>query len=176
MMAVSSLLEHMEHEASFPPTNHDQAVVTGRRYQFAIQCYNNAIGALVTRMKQSDSAGDIALVTCVLFICVEFLQGDEAEALALCLQGSKVLQSVPNTSCGLNTAHISRRQMTSSVIMEDVSPIFIRLGILSTLFGQPIETGLPLNVLREPPPPECSFAFQSLSEAGDELYNLMDIC
>lgn len=176
IMAVGSLFEHMEHEASFHPTNHSQAVVTGRRYQFAIQCYNKAISALMRRMEQGDSAGDIALLTCVLFICVEFLQGNEVEALALCLKGSKMLQSVPNTNYDLGTAPIPQWQMKSSVIMEDVSPTFIRLGILSTLFGQPIETGTPLNVLVEPPPPELSFSFRSLSEARDELYNLIETC
>jgi hypothetical protein len=33
-----------------------------------------------------------------------------------------------------------QREMKSSVTMEDVSPSLIRLGILSALFGQPIET------------------------------------
>jgi hypothetical protein len=43
------------------------------------------------RLEQRDSCEDIALLTCVLFICVEFLQGNEAEALALYAKGSKVL-------------------------------------------------------------------------------------
>jgi hypothetical protein len=174
IMAVGSLFEHMHHKMPGSPTKDNQAVVTGRRYQFAIQCYNKAISALMQRMEQRDSAEEIALLTCVLFICVEFLQGNEAEALTLCVQGSKVLHSVPNTDCELGFAQTSQGKGKIGMIIEDVSPIFTRLGILSSLFGQPIQTTSPDMLLTEPTPPELSFSFHALAEARDALYDLME--
>jgi tetratricopeptide (TPR) repeat protein len=176
IMAVGSLFEHMQHEASGSPANDGQALFTGRRYQFAIQCYNKAISALMKRLEQCDSCEDIALLTCILFICVEFLQGNEVEALALCAKGSKVLQSVPNRECRLGTAEIAQRKSNISMVMEDVNPIFTRLAILSNLFGQPIETTRPVLVSTEPLPPELSFSLHGLMEARDALYNLIDMC
>jgi hypothetical protein len=176
IMAVGPLFEYMQHEASSSPTKDTEAVVSGRRYQFAIQCYNKAITALMRRMEQDDSAEDIALLTCVLFICIEFLQGNEAEALALYIKGSKVLHSVPNMNCELGPAQVSQRIGKSSMIMKDVSPIFTRLEILSSLFGQSTETSTTMTVLTEPPPPELSFKFQALAEARDALYNVMQTC
>lgn len=175
-MAVGSLFEHIQQEVPGSPKKDNQAVVSGRRYQFAIKCYNKAISALMRRIEQQDSAEDIALLTCVLFICVEFLQGNEAEALALCVKGSKVLHSVPKTNCELSSVYTSEREGNLGMILEDVSPIFTRLSILSCLFGQPVEATMPATVLTERPPPELSFSFHTLSEARDALYNLMEIC
>lgn len=175
-MAVGSLFEHMEHEASFSVANDSQAVAGGRRYQFGIQCYNKAISALLRRMEQDDQAAPIALLTCVLFVCVEFLQGNEAEALSLCVNGTKVLQSVPRAKDGLAHAQLSWRHSLLAVIMEDVSPIFTRLGILSTLFGQPMEKGMPPTVLTDMPPPELPSSLHTLADARDALYHLMEKC
>ena len=100
----------------------------------------------------------------------------KAEALALCVKGSKVLKSMPYANCDIGPVRALQRKGRNDVTMEDVFPIFTRLGILSTLFGQPIETGTPLTVLIEAAPPELSFSFRALTEARDALYNLMDTC
>jgi hypothetical protein len=76
-------------EASGSLENDGQALITGRSTKFAIQCHDKSISASVKRLEQCDSCEDIVLLTCVLFICVEFLQGNEAEALALCVKGMK---------------------------------------------------------------------------------------
>jgi hypothetical protein len=135
-----------------------------------------AVSALMKRLEQRDSCEDIVLLTCVLFICVKFLQGNETEALALCTKGSKVLQSVPNPECRLGTTEIAWRESNISMVMEDINPIFTRPAILSNLFGQPIETTRHALVLTEPPQPELSFSFHGLTEARDALYNPMDMC
>ena len=62
IMAVGSLFEHIQQEMPGSPKKDNQAVVSGRRYQFAIKCYNKAISALMRRMEQQDSAEDIALL------------------------------------------------------------------------------------------------------------------
>jgi hypothetical protein len=49
------------------------------------------------------------------------------------------------------------------------------VGILSSLFGQLIETIRPALVLTELPLTELSFSFHGLAEARDALYNLMDM-
>jgi hypothetical protein len=92
----------------------------------------------VKRLEQRDSCEDIVLLTCVLFICVEFLQGNEAEALALCAKGMK--------STAKCAEHGVQRKRNISTVIEDIDPIFTRLGILSSLFGQPIETVRPALV------------------------------
>ena len=176
IMAVGSLFEHVQYQESEPPTKDSRTIVTGRRYQFAIQCYNKAIAALMKRLEQQDSSEEVALLTCILFICVEFLQGNEAEALALCVKGSKVLHSMQPTDGESDSTPVLQRKGGSGMIVDDIVPIFTRLGILSTLFGQPIDTNTPALQLADPPPPELSYSFPSLAEARIALYDLMEKC
>ena len=179
MMAVGSLFEHMQYQGpTGSPTKDSQAIVTGQRYRFAIQCYNRAIAALMKRLAQDDSSEDIALLTCILFICVEFLQGNEAEALALCVKGSHVLHSVQLADCDSDRRSTPLPQFSdkSTMIAEDLVPIFTRLGILSALFGQPIDIATSLLTLTDSPPTELSYSFSDLAEARTALYTLMEAC
>ena len=179
IMAVGSLFEHMQYQGSDSPTKDSQAAVTGRRYQFAIQCYNKAIAALIKRLELQDSSEDIALLTCVLFIYVEFLQGNDAEALALCVKGSKVLhnmQSAVSSSPGSTSQPLALLSDRSGIIAVAIVPIFTRLEILSFLFEQPIETPTHPLKLTDATPPELDYSFTTLAEARIALYELMETC
>ena len=57
---------------------------------------------------------------------------------------------VPNTECELSTTEIVQRKCNISTAMEDIDSILTRLGILSSLFGQPIETIRPALVKASP--------------------------
>lgn len=116
---------------------------------FAVRHYNSAI-------KQVKSASDeqTVLVLCVLFICIEYLQGDFDAALQHCRHGIMILNSSsrPAWAC------------------QYLVPIFRRLSIIPLLFGGASPSLLPPLVGFETPlPPK----FNDTREAQTAIDDLM---
>ena len=144
--------------------------------QFAIQCYNKAINATRRRIDEENSVGEVPLLTCTLFVCIEFLQGNETAALSLCNQGSTMLRTLPECSSNSPSENDQSVSSRSAVIREHYKPIFDRMKVLSALFGQPQEDG-PLRSSSSSMPlsaPNTATSIQTLAEARVLLYALMD--
>ncbi|KAF5665065.1 hypothetical protein FHETE_6812 [Fusarium heterosporum] len=116
---------------------------------FAVRHYNSAI-----KLVKSASDEQTVLVLCVLFICIEYLQGDFDAALQHCRHGIIILNSS------------SRPKW----VCEYLVPIFRRLSIIPLLFGGARPAHLPSLVGFETPlPPK----FNNTREAQTAIDDLM---
>ncbi|RAL13946.1 Zn(II)2Cys6 transcription factor domain-containing protein [Aspergillus homomorphus CBS 101889] len=92
----------------------------------ALAWYSRSVSAMRQRIERGQVDLFVGLMTCVLFICVETLQGREKEALQLFSQGLQLI-------------HALRAQIASgmvpaarAILFEDaIVPIFIRLAVVS---------------------------------------------
>ena len=140
-------------------------------HRFAIQCYSKAIAATRIRISSVDSAGEVEvpLLTCVLFTCIEFLQGNTTKALSLCNQGRTMIQSLPESCCNSfeKTPRLSSRL---SIIKEYCKPILGRLNALSAIFGCFFclsSSSIPISA------PNSASSIQTVADARVVLYALM---
>ena len=94
----------------------------------AIAQYNKAIMHLSNRLSSSDASIEVALLACILFVCVEFLRGDSNPAVNHFKSGMGIaMSSLTNKAASGNA--------TSQRIREQILPFFNRIELLSTLFG-----------------------------------------
>lgn len=108
--------------------------------QFALQHYNRAIQKL--RQVQYEP---IILLACLLFACIEILQGNKEQAILHCRYGLAILGSVHNTALWAR---------------EHVRPTLKRLGALPLFFGTIVPGSCSIT---STPIPK---AFTSLEEAN----------
>ncbi|OBR02725.1 C6 zinc finger domain protein [Colletotrichum higginsianum IMI 349063] len=142
VLAISSLYEDF----------HDGARVTRQKpgNDFALRHY----GAAIQRIKSAEDE-QLVLLVCILFICVEYLQGDVEAALRHCKHGIVILNRV---GC-------------SSWAREHILPIFRRLSFVSFYLGAkpPPDAAVPgLIGFEVPLPPE----FESVAEAQSAIDDL----
>lgn len=92
---------------------------------FTLQQYNKAIACLLDQMKKHTAKPLASLLTCVLFVCIEFLQGKYKESLIHLEQGQQLLIRLdqrpnnPEMEC----------------IVRYIVPLYTRLSLASFLFG-----------------------------------------
>lgn len=140
--------------------NHDSHL------KLALGSYNKAIKHLTTQMRQ-EKLELIALLTCILFICVEFLQDNVNQALTLVHQGCAIIRAQDRRSDKNGGDHKFRSQQI--IIDHQLLPMFTRLTVLSALCGRP--AAFTIHVDSEL---EASMMFDDLKGARSSLYSLMD--
>ena len=162
LVAIGALNERLR-----SPT--EDALISSKDDQslkLALNSYNKAIKHLTMQMQKRNS-DLIALLTCILFICIEFLQENITEALTLVHQGCAILRTQQKPS---NEEHGDQKSPTQQVMIEhQVLPMFNRLTVLSALCGRPAT----LIVPSEPAPDAC-LPFIDLRGARASLYLLMN--
>lgn len=124
IIALSSLYERPPvHEA--PPVQllNEPASVQLPYHREALGWYSRSMSALQSRIDNGGADLTISLISCVLFIAIELLQGNRQAALDLSLQGSKMMASVV-TDGPLDHGNVGNRGFLISVIQ----PIFRRLS------------------------------------------------
>jgi hypothetical protein len=150
------------------PSTAEEIVTNGQdpNLKLALSSYNKAIKYLTRQMQQTDS-DLIALLTCVLFICVEFLQDNITQALTLVHQGCAIIQAQERTPEGKKIDRISQSQQI--LVDHQVMPMFTRLSVLSALCGRPVVLKIP-----EESEQEESLSFIDLRGARSSLFTLMN--
>ncbi|KAK6443461.1 hypothetical protein LTR95_000288 [Oleoguttula sp. CCFEE 5521] len=137
--------------------------VEGQDDPFALIHYNKAITHLAQRMQRSDTATDIALLSCVLFVCIEMLRGEHGPAMEHFKAGMHIAlgasQQKPTTP--YNQMRSTRKQ---------VMPFFYRLELLAMLTGQESQWEYPFEAMAVVPD-----TFETLLEARDSLVHLMNL-
>ncbi|PYI29913.1 hypothetical protein BP00DRAFT_496266 [Aspergillus indologenus CBS 114.80] len=128
----------------------------------ALAWYSRSVSAIRQRIERGQIDIFVGLITCVLFICIETLQGREKEALQLFAQGLQLIQAL--------RAQVSSGMIPPSkaVLLEDVIvPIFIRLGVIA--FS---DSASRMGCLLRARTPVWSAEFGSLRCAREALTNL----
>lgn len=99
---------------------------TGNTVQsFTLQQYNKAIACLLDQMNNHFTKPLTSLLTCVLFVCIEFLQGKYKESLIHLEQGRQLLMRLDQRS----------NNPEMECIVRYLVPLYTRLSLASFLFG-----------------------------------------
>jgi len=131
---------------------------------FAMVQYNKAISHLARRLRDPEAATEVALLACILFICIEFLRGDVEPAIKHFKSGMGIaMASISNSGS-------TRAILTLERITESMLPFFNRLELLSMLFGQDSVWEYPTRL--EQAVPE---RFHNVTEARDSIVHLMNL-
>ncbi|KAJ9298315.1 transcriptional regulator family: Fungal Specific TF [Paecilomyces variotii] len=162
VIAISCLYEH-------PPFSHAPPVapalkppVTDPNHRLALSWYSRALSNVRSQLqKRGDMDPAVALLSCVLFICIEFLQENIIEALQLYQQRLQLISS-------FSPAMISALWETKTLFTDVIVPLFYRLGTLSIFYGHDLPADWPIIW-----PHRTTISFQSLPDARAALYSLV---
>lgn len=127
---------------------------------FALQQYNRAITRLLDQMNNPLTKPLASLLTCVLFVCIEYMQGKDKESLIHLEQGRQLLARLDQRS--------SEPEM--DCIVRHIVPLYTRLSLTSFLFGgSPIPIPDSLKSLMEIPD-----TFQSMDNLRHCMHEFME--
>ena len=128
--------------------------------QFALNQYNKAIMHLSKRLN-TESSTEVALLACILFVCIEFLRGDAEPAVKHFKSGMGIALST------LSSSESKHARATVERIREHMLPFFNRIELLSTLFGNDASWDYPIELLDAVPD-----TFRNMREARDSIVHL----
>jgi hypothetical protein len=159
ILAVSSLHESMVQAATMTPCANSED-----RSSFALYQYNRAIACLLDQMRTVDARPLVPLLTCVLFVCIEFMQSKERPSVLHLTQGGQIL------------SQLARKASTSNpeidLIKQHLVPMYTRLSLTLLMFGgEAAAIPTPLKTLTEVP-----VVFETLDEVRYLLYDFMHEC
>jgi hypothetical protein len=126
--------------------------------------YNKAVECLVKRISQPSYSPEIGLVSCMLFICIEFLRGNFETAMAHFNSGLNIMSALKRTQIPS-----SAQRIRFSMIEELIKPMFIRMIATGVIYGLATEQVLrtfdnPLEIQERP--------FVSVIEAQSSLHRI----
>ncbi|KAL4740270.1 hypothetical protein BDV11DRAFT_101284 [Aspergillus similis] len=152
IISISSLFE------SYKPSN------PVRKYQDALGWYSRSVSAVRQQIERGCADVFMGLISCVLFICIEALQGGTQEALRLYSQGTQLILALrEQTASGI--VPTTKR----SLLEETIVPIFARLSVLANT-----ESKATVNVLLRGADRLLApgFVFPSLKAAREAIFVL----
>lgn len=153
VLAVSSLHEGLVVGFSEGSLSHSPQ-------SFALHQYNKAIARLLDQMNNPLTKPLASLLTCVLFVCIEYLQGKEKESLIHLEQGRQLLTRLNQRSNDPDMEYIVRH----------VVPLYTRLSLTSFLFGgSPVPIPDALKPQRDIP-----VTFESLDSMRHTMHEFME--
>ncbi|KAJ5332805.1 uncharacterized protein N7506_006588 [Penicillium brevicompactum] len=127
VIAISSLFEYPEQSSHFTflgTGRNDDALNQAQKE--ALTWYSRSISGVHSQIDRGIADPYIALVSCVLFICVETIQGRMEEALKLLQQGFSLIQDLRLRAC---QTFIS---FTKVALLENtIIPLFLRLNTIA---------------------------------------------
>ena len=129
VLAFSSFHETREkvHFSSFP----DHSVSNHQEYQdeFALQNYTRAVSLLRQELSKRQQSKTVALVSCILFVCIEFLRGNNDSAIAHLRCGLSILRLQPD--------HVGDADTPTDIPDPSIPPQFARLSLVQSMYDQP---------------------------------------
>ncbi|KAF2132926.1 hypothetical protein P153DRAFT_382549 [Dothidotthia symphoricarpi CBS 119687] len=137
--------------------------------------YNKAIRYLVHRMVQPSYTPEVGLVTCILFVCIEYLQADSHTAFAHVRNGLKIVSELrQNHKAGSLTHKAGLTQNSSSMPMDMIEKILVPIltqGLVSAfVYGVNVEAEFAF--LETPPQHLKMYRFTSVREALSSYWDL----
>ncbi|KAK0660587.1 putative transcriptional regulatory protein C15D4.02 [Lasiodiplodia hormozganensis] len=170
VIAISSAHEQWDVEAR------GLEVSDGSRGRFTLRQYNKAIARLSEQASGAPQPSRTLLLTCVLFVCLEFLRGDTNMAMTHTLNGLNILRAWQADVAKQKLKGFSDYQKKEEeFVNENLTPIFCRLSVISTLLGKPtpIVRSKPPSMDGSEPLPG-GFSFGTLNEARDALIDIQN--
>jgi hypothetical protein len=168
VFALGSLFRHASN--TYGPV--DKGKCACENCQSALHSYNKSITLLSKRIVENDSLL-VALIACVLFICLESLQGNAEQALNLIHKGCAIVSNYGGTSDKLITSVNTTTTKLENRIDKRLIQMFTRLQLLSSLHGRPIAQGesAPKRDVRTA---TTGYVFTDWTDARSTLYTIME--
>lgn len=137
--------------------------------------YNKAVRHLVERMAEPSYSPEIGLVTCVLFVCIEFLRADIQTAFTHLRSGLKIISELrqrhhTDSPRQLPGAIQNGSTAPMDMIEDKLMPMFIRGMASALMFGLKVEDDF--AILCPPPQSFQSRRFTSIREAQSSYHEL----
>ncbi|KAL2841678.1 hypothetical protein BJY01DRAFT_7590 [Aspergillus pseudoustus] len=133
VVALSTLYEHPLHLGSRPTYQIDETdrvpFPHSRSHREALTWYSRSLHKIRNQIGQGVAEHTVALVSCVLFLCIEILQGNVKAALSLYHRGAQLLLSAglsPVSWVRKAVTPVLLRVATSAVIINGVEPVLDR--------------------------------------------------
>ncbi|TLD32831.1 hypothetical protein PspLS_00399, partial [Pyricularia sp. CBS 133598] len=168
VLAVSSLHEHLAYKRGHltlqntGSTTAEQHIHSEPQHSFALHQYNKAIACLIGQMKDTTSRPLAPLLTCVLFVCLEFMHGKDKESLIHLEQGRQLLSKLDQRA--------DSKDPEIDIVKRHLVPLYLRLSLTAFLFGgKPVPIPQSLKSLKEVP-----VTFESVQEIRFSLYDFID--
>ena len=172
-IALGALVERFQIN-SVLTTDNAQA---NNRHDFACRQYYKAVTQLRMQLcNDKEHSVDFILMSCFLFVCFEFLQGNDAGALMHLRSGLEILcrEQEALTQNGLTVlppAGLPPPSSDPSLIMDNITYVFSILDMQATIWlgleSFPFPTMIPASLFDTTPPiPDC---FSTLQEAKKSL-------
>ncbi|KAL6237877.1 hypothetical protein BDW75DRAFT_202913 [Aspergillus navahoensis] len=134
------------------------------KYQDALSWYSRSVSAVRQQIERGTADVFAGLISCVLFICIEALQGGVAEALRLYCQGTQLALAL-RAQIASGTAPASKGPLLEDTIV----PIFARLSILANQQNK-LSVGVLLREIDRDLAP--GFTFPTLKAAREAIFVL----
>ncbi|KAJ8114265.1 hypothetical protein OPT61_g3821 [Boeremia exigua] len=134
--------------------------------------YNQAVRKLVERMTEPSYSPEIGLVTCIIFVCIEFLRGNYCTGFTHMTNGLKLIHEwQQKKKADLPSLNLAYGKDSGSVIDDILLPMFQRGMTSAQLYGVPTEEHLDIPF----PDPDCfirlPFTLQEAERSSRELRN-----
>ncbi|KAH6698443.1 hypothetical protein BKA61DRAFT_530626 [Leptodontidium sp. MPI-SDFR-AT-0119] len=131
-VALGALHEHFELTSRSLTHHSDES----RNTEFAVQQYVKALGHLVNpAIRRGKPAADVALITCILFVCFENLRGEYSMALSHINGGVKIIEEIAQTSSTPISPDYSESSSPSSQASLELPQVpYVPLTTLSLIF------------------------------------------
>lgn len=133
------------------------------RSKFAGQCesgillrhYNKSVRCLVDRMSDATYTPEIGLVTCLLFVCMDFLRGNYVSAFTHLTSGLKLISTpfhperhdspVMTPSERFKTGPTTSNHRMSALLKDEIVPLFVRSMTSAMMYGVAVEDFMPIE-------------------------------
>jgi hypothetical protein len=132
-----------------------------RESGFLLYHYNKSVRGLVDRIGEAKYSHEIGLVTCLLFVCMEFLRGNYHTAFTHLTNGLKIIfehqgeaqhDSPFSSSSRVSETSSSEPQagFVKSTLMEnELKPIYVRTMASALLYGVDVSSSIPAPCLHD---------------------------
>ena len=148
-----------------PPLAPDRRQGSSDGDLMALASYNKSIGLLTKLVSSSSQTTDIVLLACVLFVCVEFLRGDDVAAFRHFKGGMTIIMDLVTRKQSLKDSRFMVDRVRRSIL-----PAFNRLEMLSALFGNGASWPYPVALSDSIPA-----MFSCVGDARDSMVHLMNL-
>ncbi|KAJ5502074.1 DNA repair protein rad10 [Penicillium fimorum] len=157
IITISALFECPKQCPDPLPQRRDNIVTLTQNHQDALGWYSRSVSAVRQRIEQGNVDVFVGLISCVLFICIEAIQGNADGALQLYRQGVQLIIALrPQITSGAASQ--------ASLLEDTIIPIFIRLGTFALAIG-----GAPVTALLRDTENALTPQFDSLKSAREAI-------
>ena len=157
IITISALFERPQQCPDSGLQRHDNSVSFTKNHQDALGWYSRSVSAVRKRIEQGSVDAFVGLISCVLFICIEAIQGNADGAMQLYHQGVQLITALrPQIAPGATNK--------ASLLEDTIIPIFIRLGTFALASG-----GAPATALLRDAEDASREQFDSLKSAREAI-------